>query len=109
MLNHFVQGDRKCGRIARHHIGSRIPYKDNINTGTLKYLRKREVICCKHGDLFSLDFHFLQHMGRHFGDISSEFEYKGITIKFVYHFVVYYNYILEFIYLCRTIIISLSK
>jgi hypothetical protein len=62
MINHLVKGNGQGSFIARHHVGGRVAYQNNINSCFINQLGHAVIIGRKHGNLLTFQLHFRKNM-----------------------------------------------
>ncbi len=64
MVDHIVNGHRKGGGVALHHVAQGIAHQDNVHAHLVKVPRHQEVIGREHGDLLADLLHGEHGLGR---------------------------------------------
>ena len=72
VIDHLVEGDGKGGHVTRHDIGGGVSDQYDIDARCIEDAGKGIIVCSDHGDLLSIDLHFLQGMGRYFFEFSMD-------------------------------------
>jgi hypothetical protein len=57
MIYHLIEGHGQSGGVARHDIGCRVAYEDDVHTCLVDEFCHRIVIGGEHGYLLTLGFH----------------------------------------------------